>query len=161
MSAYWCVMLHISFKFVFNGPTDKKSSLVQVRSWHHTGNKPLPEPMMTGFTENTCITRPQCVNARLWYLQSICSGDIAVLHQAMIWLLHCSVERVNQIYLTLYVLNCFEETPFETTYKLYHLSTSKWQKCLNHPLGKSRATKINLFSDDLAIQGTRSSARAR
>ena len=32
---------------------DNKSALVQVMAWHHAGDKPLPEPMMTGFYEAT------------------------------------------------------------------------------------------------------------
>ena len=41
----------ISLKFLSNGPNDNKSALVQVMAWHWTGNKPLPEPVMTHFTE--------------------------------------------------------------------------------------------------------------
>ena len=40
----------ISLKFVPKGPSDNKSSLVQVKAWQQTGDKPLPEPMLTQFT---------------------------------------------------------------------------------------------------------------
>ena len=33
------------------GPIDNKSALVQVMAWCQTGNKPLPEAMMTQFTD--------------------------------------------------------------------------------------------------------------
>ena len=33
------------------GPIDKKSALVQVMAWRRTGDTPLPEPMLTQFTD--------------------------------------------------------------------------------------------------------------
>ena len=44
----------ISLKFVPKGPIDYKSALVQVMAWHRTGEKPLPESMLTKFTD-ACI----------------------------------------------------------------------------------------------------------
>ena len=41
----------ISLKFVPKGPIDNKWALVQVMAWHLTGDKPLPEPMRTQFTD--------------------------------------------------------------------------------------------------------------
>ena len=45
--------IKISLKFVPKGPIDNKSALVQVMvmAWHRTGDKPLPEPMRTQFTD--------------------------------------------------------------------------------------------------------------
>ena len=40
-----------SLNFVPEGPIDNKSSLVQIMAWHRTGDKPLPEPMMTQFND--------------------------------------------------------------------------------------------------------------
>ena len=40
----------ISLKFVPKGPIDNTTALVQVMAWRRTGDKPLPEPMMTQFT---------------------------------------------------------------------------------------------------------------
>ena len=40
----------IWLKIVPKGLIDNKPSLVQVMAWHRTGDKPLPEPMMTQFT---------------------------------------------------------------------------------------------------------------
>ena len=37
----------ISLKFVPKGPIDNKPVLVQVMAWHRTGDKPLPELMLT------------------------------------------------------------------------------------------------------------------
>ena len=41
------IQIQISLKFVPKSPIDNKSALVQVMAWCRTGNKPLPEPMMT------------------------------------------------------------------------------------------------------------------
>ena len=38
-------------KFVPKGAIDNKSVMVQVMSWHPTGDKPLPVPMPTQFTD--------------------------------------------------------------------------------------------------------------
>ena len=43
-----CVFfVRISLNFVPKDPVDNKSVLVQVMVWHWSGNKPLPEPVMT------------------------------------------------------------------------------------------------------------------
>ena len=44
-------MLKIRLKCVFKGPIDNKSALFQVMAWCRTVNKPLPEPMLTQFTD--------------------------------------------------------------------------------------------------------------
>ena len=38
-------------KFVPKGPIYNKSELVQVMAWRQTCDKPLPEPMLTQFTD--------------------------------------------------------------------------------------------------------------
>ena len=43
------ISIQISLKIVPKGPIEHKSALVQVMAWRRTGNKPLPEPMMTQF----------------------------------------------------------------------------------------------------------------
>ena len=45
------ISITISLKFVPKGPIDYKSALVQVMAWHRTGEKPLPESMLTKFTD--------------------------------------------------------------------------------------------------------------
>ena len=45
------IPIQISLKFVPKSPIDKKSALFQVMAWRRTGDKPLPEPMMTQFTD--------------------------------------------------------------------------------------------------------------
>ena len=45
------VWITISLKFVPKGPIDYNSALVQVVAWHRTGEKPLPESMLTQFTD--------------------------------------------------------------------------------------------------------------
>ena len=45
------ITITISRKFVPKGPIDYKSALVKVMAWHRTGEKPLPESMLTQFTD--------------------------------------------------------------------------------------------------------------
>ena len=45
------ISITISLKFIPKGPIDYKSALVQVMAWHRTGEKPLPESMLTQFTD--------------------------------------------------------------------------------------------------------------
>ena len=40
----------ISLKFIPRSPIDNKPALVQAMAWRWTGNKPLPELMLTHFT---------------------------------------------------------------------------------------------------------------
>ena len=50
MNEKLCTFIGISLKCVSKGPINSKSALVQVMAWCPTGNKPLPEPMMTQST---------------------------------------------------------------------------------------------------------------
>ena len=43
--------IQISRKFVPKGPIGNKPALVQVMAWRRTGDKPLPEAMLTQFTD--------------------------------------------------------------------------------------------------------------
>ena len=45
------IPITISLKFVPKGPIDYNSALVHVVAWHQTGEKPLPESMLTQFTD--------------------------------------------------------------------------------------------------------------
>ena len=45
------ILIKISLKFVPKGPIDNESALVQVMAWRRTGDKPLPEPTLTQFTD--------------------------------------------------------------------------------------------------------------
>ena len=45
------ISIKISLKFVPEGPIDNKSALVQVMAWRRTGDKPLPELMLTQFND--------------------------------------------------------------------------------------------------------------
>ena len=45
-----CYLINIWLKFVAKGLI-YKSALVQVMAWCRTGTKPLPDPMMTQFTD--------------------------------------------------------------------------------------------------------------
>ena len=46
----FCISIQISLKFVPKDLINNNSALVQVMAWHRTGDKPLPEPMVTQFT---------------------------------------------------------------------------------------------------------------
>ena len=50
----FCISIPTSLKFVPKCSNDNKSSLVQVMAWCLCGTKPIPEPMMTQFT-NTYV----------------------------------------------------------------------------------------------------------
>ena len=45
------IMIQFSLNFVARGLIDNGPALVQVMDWHQTGDKPLPEPTLTQFTE--------------------------------------------------------------------------------------------------------------
>ena len=45
------ISIKISLKFVPKVPLYNKSALVQVMAWRRTGDKPLPKPMLTQFTD--------------------------------------------------------------------------------------------------------------
>ena len=50
MNGKFCILIWISLKFVFKCPVDNKTALVQVMAWRQRGYRPLPEPMLTQFT---------------------------------------------------------------------------------------------------------------
>ena len=45
------IPIQISLKFVSRSPIDNKPAFVQLVAWHRTGAKPLPEPVLTQFTD--------------------------------------------------------------------------------------------------------------
>ena len=47
--------IQISLKFVPGGPFDNKLASVQVMAWRRSGNKPLPEPAMTQFSDAALV----------------------------------------------------------------------------------------------------------
>ena len=47
LNTNFSILSQISLKFVSEIPVDDKSALIQVMAWRLTGDKPLPEPMMT------------------------------------------------------------------------------------------------------------------
>ena len=51
MNEKFCISIRISLQFVPNGLIDNKSALVQVMAWCPAGDKPLPEPLLTQFTD--------------------------------------------------------------------------------------------------------------
>ena len=55
------ILIQISLKFVPKSPIDNKPALVQVMAWRQTGDKPLPEPMMTQCTNAQHIGIMKCI----------------------------------------------------------------------------------------------------
>ena len=45
------ILIQISLKFVLRSLIDNKPALVQAMTWRRTGDKPLPKPMLTQFTD--------------------------------------------------------------------------------------------------------------
>ena len=45
------IPIQTSLKYVPRIPTDNKPALIQVMACRRTGDKPLPEPMLTRFTD--------------------------------------------------------------------------------------------------------------
>ena len=43
----WLMLMEILLRFLPYDPINSKSAVVQVMAWHRTGDKPIPEPMMT------------------------------------------------------------------------------------------------------------------
>ena len=51
MNEKFGILILISLKFVPKVPIHNKTALVQVMSWHRTGDKPLYEPLLTHLIE--------------------------------------------------------------------------------------------------------------
>ena len=51
MNENFSILIKVSLKFVPEDPIDNKAALVQVMAWRRTDVKPLPEPMLTQFTD--------------------------------------------------------------------------------------------------------------
>ena len=49
------IPIWISLKFVPRSPIDNKPASVQVMAWRRTGDKPLPELMLTQFTDAAAL----------------------------------------------------------------------------------------------------------
>ena len=46
-----CILNKISLKLIPKGPIDNNPALVQIMVWRQVGDKPLPEPLLTLFTD--------------------------------------------------------------------------------------------------------------
>ena len=55
------ISIKISLKFVPKGPINNIPALVQIMTWHRSGDKPLSEPMMVSLLTHICVTLPQWV----------------------------------------------------------------------------------------------------
>ena len=69
------IPIWISLKFTSRSLVDNKAALVQVMGWCITSEKPLPEPMLTQFTDacsgnGLALNRRQAINwtdAYMWH----------------------------------------------------------------------------------------------
>ena len=85
------IPIPISPKFLPGSPIDNKPALVQVMAWHRTGNKPLPELMLTKFTDASGLDTNGCPlgNSKFIFL----SDNLNICP----WLSACQVEKIDQI----------------------------------------------------------------
>ena len=61
------IPIQIILKCVPRSPMDNKSALIQVTAWRRTGDKSLPEPMLTQFID-TCMEEGGWINKRVcWH----------------------------------------------------------------------------------------------
>ena len=51
LNANYRIPIWISLKFVPGSAINNKPAMVQVMAWLRTGDKPLPKPMLTQFTD--------------------------------------------------------------------------------------------------------------
>ena len=51
MNERFRILIQNSLKVVHGAPIDNKAALVQAMAWHRRGDKPLPEPILTQFTD--------------------------------------------------------------------------------------------------------------
>ena len=61
------ISIIILLKFVPKGPIDLKAALVQAMAWRRMGNKTLPEPRLTQFTDAYMRHKGGCVRYFSWY----------------------------------------------------------------------------------------------
>ena len=54
-----------SLKFIPTGLINNIPALIQIMTWHRSGDKPLSETMMVRSLTHICVTRPQWVNKDL------------------------------------------------------------------------------------------------
>ena len=97
----FCISIQISQKFIPKGPVDIKSALGQVMAWHWTGDKPLPEPMQTYFSDAyMCFCVPmnnqqQGQNNNLGIIGTRASAAMMFSFPGLIWVLQ---DKVNSLW---------------------------------------------------------------
>ena len=89
-SKIW-ILIKISLRVVPRGPINNIPSLVQIKAWWWSGDKPLSEPMMFSmFSIPTyiCVTRPQWVKYSHWHNWEYCPRRQCISTEK--WLIHAS-----------------------------------------------------------------------
>ena len=85
MNENFCTLIWISLKFVSKGPIE--STLIQIMAWRRTGDKPLPEPILTQF--NDAYMPHWGEMAKHHYIYMYC--HISLQTQAVYWRLICDI----------------------------------------------------------------------
>ena len=75
------IAIQISLKLVPRSPIDNKLALVHVMAWCQTGDKPLPEQMMTSSLTHICGTRGIWIKPT----SQVVTCCLISLPQAIIW----------------------------------------------------------------------------
>ena len=77
------IQIQISLKLVPKSPIDNKPALVQAMAWHRTGDKPLPEPMMTQFTDS---------------YEALVGDELTEIHITITWILtYCEQDLMHHL----------------------------------------------------------------
>ena len=79
------ILIEISLKLVPRSPINNKSALVQVMAWHQTGDKPLPETMMTQFSDEYMLVGDELTHYSLMVSYGIMKHSG---HLFRLWLLN-------------------------------------------------------------------------
>ena len=74
------ILINISLKFVPRGRINNILALVQIMAWRRPGDKPLSEPMIVKLLTPICVTRPQCINKGLMWM------DKFYIYETVIWM---------------------------------------------------------------------------
>ena len=92
-------------KHLSKSPIDNKSALLKVMAWRRTGDKPLPEPMLTQFTDAYMydfIRRwVKFVTGQYTYLLNVDKHTIIIISACVLthWVLHKMADGIFKVYL--------------------------------------------------------------
>ena len=81
MNEKFYILMQFSLMFVPKVPIDNKSALVEIMAWQQTGDKPLPEPMLTQYKQANMQHQGRCAKqpVKLGSIQENCHGFIIII----------------------------------------------------------------------------------